>query len=391
MTKFLKVKCINFVVFMILILAVMEVMARIDDKLSYDAHFLKKYNYDMMWEKDNEGIQHYIPNSRFEKWQINRFGFRGNDFKLKKGNGQKRIICMGASETFGLYESPNKEWPAQLNTFVKNNMGNKVEVINASVAGITLKHLKRYIEKYVIKFDPDIIILYFTDLTYALERMKLSRKTSASNNKNNKILLFKEFVSHDLLGNLRILPKVKQVIKENISTHLLRRYQLWDVKRKVKAKEFTYLHGNRPKDMVSQKSVEAFHSDVVDLVVFLKKQKIKIILSTYPILLCEENIERYPEIFLDIRRFLPELSFQGIIDTHSRFNDVLSDVANKHGIYLVDNSRSLSNDKRYFMDLAHYSDKGASLVASNFEKVVMRLFQKKFVPFPSIKSTVPKQ
>ncbi len=59
--------------------------------------------------RDATGI-HPAPNTAFRKWRFNSVGTRG----AEPVDGVPRLIVTGASESFGLYESPDREYPKQL-------------------------------------------------------------------------------------------------------------------------------------------------------------------------------------------------------------------------------------------------------------------------------------
>ena len=50
--------------------------------------------------------------------------------------GEIRVLILGSSESFGLYESPGLEFPAQLASRLRDR--GDFEVVNAAVAGMTL-------------------------------------------------------------------------------------------------------------------------------------------------------------------------------------------------------------------------------------------------------------
>src|SRR5688572_3869912 len=86
-------------------LAGLEIMARLDDSLTHGAPFLGRYDApSMLLDRDSLGIKGRA-NGKFEKWVLNAKGFRGPDPRVPKPAGKIRIVALGASETFGLYES----------------------------------------------------------------------------------------------------------------------------------------------------------------------------------------------------------------------------------------------------------------------------------------------
>lgn len=341
-----------------------ETSARMDDKIKYNAQFFAKYSSALLRDADSEGLNRNIPNNHFEKWKINQLGFRGPDIPLIKSNSVKRIVCMGTSETFGLYESPGQEWPNQLTNMLGRN--SQFQIINASVVGLSLKKYRRYIEKYILKLEPDIIILYINPFDYAVgverfvQRQSTPERESSDNKKTFRRLL------NEIPSNLRLLPKLKEAVKKVVPPNLLKLYRLWNMKKQLHNLEYKQLNGRKPIDVVPQESLTSFKSDLEAIIQFLHNRKIEIILTSYPVLISPENIDKYLEIFLDHRRFYVELSFEGIIDAVSKFNDIIKVVAKRYGTGFVDNNRYLPKNIKYFADNVHYTDEGARLIALSF-------------------------
>jgi len=149
---------VPYLVSILLFMLTIEVCARIDDKIKYNASLWGPYDWGIMRKLDSDDIPYNIPNCRFEKWKINEFGFRGEPIPPEKRPGIVRIACMGASETFGLFEDPGLEWPAQLNSILSLNQ--KYQVINAGIVGINLNTMIPYLKKYVLKGPPIVISLF---------------------------------------------------------------------------------------------------------------------------------------------------------------------------------------------------------------------------------------
>jgi len=85
--------------------------ARIDDRLTYQAPFFGEYSFDRLTAVRG-GAASWRTRRSLREWRMNNMGFRGRDLKLAKD--RPRIVVLGASESFGIYEAPGKEYPAQL-------------------------------------------------------------------------------------------------------------------------------------------------------------------------------------------------------------------------------------------------------------------------------------
>ena len=157
-------KSFRYFFLIVIFLLTIELCTRIDDKIRYDAPFSGEYSSDRLRTVDNIGIPINVPNSRFEKWENNTFGFRGPEITLEKPRGVIRCVCMGTSETYGLYEGSGREWPSRLNEMLGRE-GN-YQVINSSIVGLRMDNYKEYLDAHVLKLKPDIVIIMVNPFMY---------------------------------------------------------------------------------------------------------------------------------------------------------------------------------------------------------------------------------
>ena len=347
-------------------LCTIEICSRIDDAVRFGAPLWGRYNADSLRGKDSDGIPCNVPNACYQKWRNNSYGFRGPASMPESPPGAVRVVCLGASESYGLYETPGKEWPAQLSGMLS---GPKYQVVNASVVGLPLHSYTAYLRKHVLPLKPDIVVCFINPLFSAVrfERTRENKSSSAptvtaiqSAGKDNPETLLRRIVS-----TARALPRIKQALKDAMAKSfpsLLRRYQLANLQRQLDD-ESIRLRGCRPKNVVSEESVANFREEIAKLVAFLESQKVKVLLSTYPSLIDRENLTTYPEIFCDSRRFSIEFSLQGMIDVLEKYNAVIREVAARSGTMFVDCRSIVPKSDKYFGDNVHYTDQGARLVA----------------------------
>ena len=367
-----KGKRISLLISTVVFFCTIEVCARIDDGIRYRAPLFNQYSAELMRTSDSEGINCNVPKSRFEKWRINSLGFRGPDIQIPKAKNTVRIICMGTSETFGLYESPGKEWPAQLGNILKKH--HRFHVINTSVVGLPLKKFRRYLEKYVLRLQPDIVILYVNPFGYAVSGGKFFERQEAGMKDEESIRKQRRLCLTDFTSNLRMLPKVKEAIKRIVPHKLLQKYRILNMKKQLHALEVSHLKGRKPIDFVPERCIDRFQDDMDEVIEFLQNRNVDVILASYPVLITPENVEKHIEVFLDYRRFYVELSLNGIIAASRKFNEVIKNVSEEWGVPFIDNNATLPKTTQYFADNVHYTDEGAAIVASNFANCVHGLF-----------------
>lgn len=86
----------------------------------------------------------------------------GSTFDAVKPPGQRRIVCLGSSSTFGAgAESHDGSYPNQLVSFLGSGTNADVAVINGGIGGARLSFLEFYLQHALLPLDPDLVILYF--------------------------------------------------------------------------------------------------------------------------------------------------------------------------------------------------------------------------------------
>jgi hypothetical protein len=97
-------RTVRWIVFMLFFGTAVELASRIEQWVVYGAPILGVYTYDSaLFTTDEFGIRGKS-NGSYEKWRLNAHGFRGPEVLPAKDPRRLRIVCIGASETFGLYE-----------------------------------------------------------------------------------------------------------------------------------------------------------------------------------------------------------------------------------------------------------------------------------------------
>jgi lysophospholipase L1-like esterase len=332
----------------------------IPHELKEDAYMNPKL-VSIVLKEDGDGIRHNVPNVRYKRWEINSLGFRGKEIDLEKKEGQIRIVCLGGSETFGVFESKDKEWPSQLGEMLGDEFP-KAEVINASVAGLTIKNKKAYVEKYVLPLKPDIMIttqgalLPITDSIRGVESKRLGSQVKAKMVKSP----VRKFMSH--LGiKLRTEEAMSRLLPEFLSTPI----NTWRLKWKIRKKERRHLIHKEPMDSVPEYIILEFEEDLRLFVEYLKGNHMVPIFLTYPTLFTTMNKNFYRYLLLSIRRLCVELSDDGIIDASEKFNDSIRRIAGKQEVALIDNDLLIPKTPEYFVDYSHYTNQGAEFIARN--------------------------
>ena len=93
--------------------------------------------------------------------KINELGMRGAEVTLARSEGVYRILCVGDSNTFGLYSGEEATWPEVLRQEFKKD-GIEVEVLNSGCPGWSTADMARFLEEKALdKVKPDMVLHMF--------------------------------------------------------------------------------------------------------------------------------------------------------------------------------------------------------------------------------------
>ena len=100
---------------------------------------------------------------RFAKWSMNSLGFRGPEIIA----GRVNIVVFGASETFGIYESPDAEYPRQLEAALNADKPahDRFNVINVALPGMRMGRVG-YLDRAIGITNAKYVVIYPTPANY---------------------------------------------------------------------------------------------------------------------------------------------------------------------------------------------------------------------------------
>lgn len=130
--------------------------------------------------------------TKFEGHQINTdwMGWRNKNLALAKKEGVRRIICLGASPTFGWGVNYEDTYAYQLQKLLNQNSKSVFEVINAGEIGYSSYQGLLLLKNEIVKLNPDIITV-----SYVINDIDKYR-----------------FFRSNLMGDKQLLPVNKYVI-----------------------------------------------------------------------------------------------------------------------------------------------------------------------------------
>jgi lysophospholipase L1-like esterase len=332
--------CLGLVVFVV----VLEVCARVDDVVTYDAPFWGTYNDDILLQRDSIG-KWGRPGARYAKWQLNSLGYRGPELRV----GSIRILTMGASETFGLYEAPGEEFPRQLERDLNSWAGKDLfQVVNVAFAGETLPTSILRVPQIVEQIHPSYALIYPDLSSY----IWMSVKPFASN------VPAQDGTRSGPKFESRLSVRIENVLKQALPVAI--QDQLWKIsmRREIASRHYVIL------DRLPEDRFEHFRQDLQTLVAALRDHQVQPVLVTHATIFSKPLAESDQISLTHWRKIYPMLKEEGFLDMERRMNDVIRQTAAEDHIPLIDADKEMPHGPKYFADFVHFTTYGAGVMAS---------------------------
>lgn len=324
--------CLATVIFVL----VLEVCARIDDVVTYGAAFSGPYNKDILFQRDKIG-KWGKPGAQYAKWQLNSLGYRGPELRP----GTIRIICMGASETFGMYEAPDQEYPRQLERDLNSGMPTGLfQVVNVAYAGETVPTAILRAPQIIAQIHPSYAVIY-PDFTSYTHEPSAPSATQAR-----------------MSFESRLAERVNNLLKYALPSAVQNELRKVVIRREVATRHYVVM------ERLPEERVELFRQDLQKLVATLRSYGVEPILATHATFFSKPFSESDRMMLTTWRKFYPMLKEDGFIDMQSRMNEVVRQTAAAGHVPLIDADKEMPPGPKYFGDMVHFTTEGAEVMAS---------------------------
>ena len=317
-------------------LAVWEVCARVDEAWTDGAPFFGAYDQSVLTTTDEFGITGR-PNARFSKWKLNRLGFRGDDLL----ENRERILCIGASETFGLYEPEGMEFPRQLERELNRRAGSeRYQVVNAGLPGQSTGSFARRAAAVVRRVRPSVAVIYPSLAIYIdppPESFVPSTQPQAPK------------------FRLRIVGELSSLLSDHVPEFIqtaARRIVI-----KLQTRNGVIL------ERIPESNVLRFRRDLSRLLDALAGERVQALLVTHATRFGASANPGDEAMLIAWRALYPMLDEGGFLDMESRLNDVIRGEAANRNLVLVDAARLLHGAGN-FVEFVHFTPRGAGALAN---------------------------
>lgn len=343
-------RLLRYAGYALIALLTFEICARTEDLVLHGASFWRPYTIESVFMAGPEG-RLGRPNASFGKWSMNSFGYRGPE----PSAGVPRVLAFGASETFGLYESPGREYPRQLESALRAQGFGPVEVVNVALPGMRVGHaghLRRAIET----LRPQWVLIYPSPANYIGAERRLCVDPAQAPASGDA-------AAHGQAGpaplrplHLRLAGKVEQVVKPLMPLSWTVAVKRLAIRRAEREAE--------PMARLPQPMLDLFLADVDCTVRTAQALGARVVLATHATRFGPDLQPGDGLMLTNWRSFYPELREEGFLDMERRANQGVRELAARRGLPLVDAAAVVPGGPEHFADFVHFTDEGARRMAA---------------------------
>ena len=349
---------------------VFELTCRVEDLVRYGTPLLSPYTSQSdLIVRDASGARGR-PNGRFQKWVLNDLGTRGPAIPRHKTPGTLRVVTAGASETFGLYESNDREYPRQLEDSLRAALPGlacpdslryeQVQVVNPALPGMSLPTVALDLEHRIAALAPDFVAYYPTPPQYlGDEPPGVAPPLPAPT------------AEHDTRRALhprsaaRLRNQLKTLLPGFVQTVLRRR----EIEKVVSAHPPGWRYTSVPAERLN-----LFERDLRRLVGTVRAIRATPVLVTSTHAFLGDD-QASPDMLYAWERFTPRATGAVILAFDSSARSIMRDIARDSVIALADAGGTVRGQAA-FADFSHFTDAGAAAMAGLLARTIVAEVEK---------------
>ncbi len=287
------------------------------------------------------------PNGHYRRWTLNSHGFLGPEITREppRETGSRRVMILGASETFGLYESKGQDYPSELAKQLKLDGKSGVEIVNAAVAGMTLPAMKIYWEQWASRFKPEIVLIYPSSHFYLSDEAPKPPVPTAS-----------KPVTTEPGFSLRFTERLVDQLRQFSLLRYLRAQ--WTLSKALDGKGPDYVFSSVPKDRLA-----GFAADLEQLATAVERTGARPVIVTHafkhPAALTAADRSELGYFRIFFPRATPEV-FPAF---SAGARQATLDLAKRRGWFTIDAASELNGRRELFADPVHFNNNGSRQMA----------------------------
>jgi hypothetical protein len=342
------------------VIAGLEIGARADDWVRFGTPWLAPaVRLEELLVRDSLGM-HARSGGWYRHFRINAMGFRGPEPR-RLAAGERPVVVSGASETFGLMESPGMEWPAQLQARLDAQCGvERPDVLNAAFAGMSLPTVTQDIGRRVAPLRPAFVVYYPTPTQFLESAVPVAATPLPRGETPGTLSPLR----------LRFLPRLRDQLPEAMPEL---------VRRQLRRSVIETARAGQPADWVFRDvptdRMDAFGQALRRFVGVAKGAGARLLLVQHANFVGNVTTATAEDslYMLQWQRFYPRAEADVIVEFDRRAADVVRQVATDSSVLLIDVRDELQQQRRAaFRDVSHFSDTGAKILASAVADSLLR-------------------
>jgi lysophospholipase L1-like esterase len=304
-----------------------------------------RYVAPQTYRYDARGL-HGIASAVDGKYRMDSLGYRGPEVTTAK----PIVLCLGASETYGIYESPEKEFPRQLQRVLAARREN-VQVVNAALPGARPEDTERTLRVALTRFEPKIVTLYFSPSAVIWTKREWDDMHRSYESRNPP---------DEVTQRLRITGQVRDLILSNLPESMKRR-RAESTMRKAIARAHVIPAGHLP-----EANFREFRRALHSILSILDRRHVAVVLITHADRFGNGAFgkDNDADEVSSFRTFYPKLTLAGLADTEHRMNAVIAAEAATHHAGLADAAHTIAPGPANFADFFHFTDRGSAEMAT---------------------------
>jgi hypothetical protein len=345
---------------------VAEAVCRIEERIAFGVPFMSRVGTGDLVLIDTSGARGR-PHGRYSKWQLNSLGFRGPEVPRTVAPKELRVFMSGASETFGLYETPHHEYPRQLEDSLRGMLAGgcgaggpeEVRVVNGSLPGMSLPSMVVSLHRDVPAVMPRVIVLYPSPAFYLDVRLPAAPRATTA----DTALPFRNALEP------RLLTRLRNQFKELAPAPVMTALRQWSVDRRRRQEAPGWVF-----ESVPQERLVAFERDLREAVGAARASG----KGAGVVLMQHVNVTMAPGfadrgVLVAWERQFPNVTGETLRRFHSLANEISERVARDSAVEWVTTSTAFEGRWREsFADFVHFTDEGSARVAAVLARAVLR-------------------
>jgi len=253
--------------------------------------------------------------------RINSHGTRGPEFAVQKQPDELRVLCLGASTTWGAtVKSVDRPYPEVLEEMLRSEFDRPVTVINSGIAGLQVQATAHRLEVELMRFQSDVAVVY--------------------HGFNN--------IRSGISSDFRFHPRGSLLVQQALS---------------VNARWPSKSDGNGFQTVGFRKGLER-------IVTLCAANDIKLFLCTFALAYDENTPQRLLEFYSRIMPLYGDQHALHALRAIRAHNQVVEDVAGKNDVEVIDIASLLGGRYEHFIDFCHFHQSGRDIFAGEVARAI---------------------